>query len=91
MGNGMKTNDPEMISQVKSSQCWRKEVARLVRKPIMGHLLGLMERKYRSPEWSDALARFPDELAIGRMSRIMCWYSMRQAAGMGNVQRDFTG
>ena len=86
IGNGIATNDPAIISQIKSSQCWRKEVARLVKKPIMGHLLGLMSPKYRTQEWNDALARYPDELSVGRMSRIMCWYSILQAAGIRNVQ-----
>jgi hypothetical protein len=88
IGNGMMTNDPDLVSQVKSSQCWRTEVARLIRKPIMGHVLGLMDPKYRTQEWNDALERFPDEMAIGRMSRIMCWYSILQGAGIRKVQRN---
>lgn len=86
IGYVIRTNDPEIISQVKSSQCWRKEVVRLVRKPIMGHLLGLMEPKYGTKDWNNALARYPDKLAIGRMSRIMCWYSILQAAGIRSLQ-----
>lgn len=86
IGKGMMINEPHLVSQVKSSQCWRTGVARLVRKPIMGHILGIMEPKYRTQEWNDALERFPDEFAIGRMSRIMCWYSLLQAAGIRKVQ-----
>lgn len=86
IANKMVINDRDLVSQVKSSQCWRTEVARLIRKPIMGHILGLMDPKYRTQEWNDALARFPDEMAIGRMSRIMCWYSMLQAASIRKVQ-----
>ena len=75
-----------MVSQIKSSQCWRTEVVRLVREPIMGHIFSLMDPKYQTQEWNAALGRFPDKLAIGRMSRIMCWYSMLQAAGIRKVQ-----
>ena len=85
--NAMMSNDPDLVSQVKSSQCWRTEVARLVKRPIMGHMLGLVaDRKYHTQEWNDALERFPDEMAFGRTSRIMCWYSLLQAAGKRKVQ-----
>lgn len=85
--NAMMSNDPDMVSQVKSSQCWRTEVARLAKKPIMGHMLGLVaDLKYHTQEWNDALERFPDEMAFGRTSRIMCWYSLLQAAGKRKVE-----
>lgn len=86
IGKRTMINDSHMISQIKSSQCWRNELARLVREPIMGHIYPLMKRKYQTQEWNAALGRFPDELAIGRISRIMCWYSMLQAAGIRQVQ-----
>ena len=86
IANGMMINEPVLVSQVKSSRCWRTEIAQLIRKPIMGHILGLMDSNYRTQEWNDALARFPDEMAIGRMSRIMCWYSLLQAANKRPVQ-----
>jgi hypothetical protein len=45
-----------------------------------------MDPKYKTQEWNTALGRYPDKFAIGRMSRIMCWYSILQAAGIRNVQ-----
>jgi len=87
IGKRILINDPHIVSQIKSSQCWRKEVARWIREPIMGHMYALLkDPKYRTQEWHDALGRFPDELAIGRISRIMCWYSMLQVAGVRKVQ-----
>jgi len=86
IGKRIMINDSHMVSQIKSSQCWRKEVARWVREPIMGHIYALMKPKYQTQEWNDALGRFPDKLAIGRTSRIMCWYSLLQAAGKRKVQ-----
>jgi len=85
--NAMMENHPVIVCQVKSSQCWRTEVARLVKEPIMGHILGLVgDRKYHTQEWNDALERFPDEMAFGRTSRILCWYSLAQAAGKRKVE-----
>jgi len=86
IGKHIKINDPDIISQIKSSKCWRTEIVRLVREPIMAHIYALMDPKYQTQEWNTALGRYPDKFAIGRMSRIMCWYSILQAAGIRNVQ-----
>ncbi|MCG8451136.1 MAG: hypothetical protein MI725_16330 [Pirellulales bacterium] len=87
IGQALDCCEPELISRIKSAQDWRTAAAELIRKPILGHALGLIsDRKYMTPEWVHALERFPDEMAFGRISRIMCWYSMLQAGGARPVQ-----
>jgi len=86
IGSNIQMNNPKYISQLKSSQCWRTDIVRIVRDPIMGHVLALMNPKYRTQEWNTTLGRFPDIYSIGRMSRIMCWYSLLQASGVRKVQ-----
>ena len=86
IGRNIRTNNPAYISLLKSSQCWREDIVRLVREPIMGHIYALMKPEYQTQEWNTALGRYPDIYSIGRMSRIMCWYSLLQAAGIRKVQ-----
>jgi hypothetical protein len=87
IGESIKINDPKIISQIKSSKCWRTEIIRLVREPIMGHIYAaFIDPNYHTKEWNAALECYPDKFAIGRISRIMCWYSILQAAGIRNVQ-----
>ena len=52
----------------------------------MGHVFGLMDLRYQTQEWNNALGRYPDIYSIGRMSRIMCWYSLLQVAEIRKVQ-----
>jgi hypothetical protein len=87
IGKRILINNSHIISDIKSSQCWRKCLAKWIRDPIMGHIHALLkDPKYRTQEWHDALGCFPDKFSVGRTSRIMCWYSMLQAAGIRKVQ-----
>jgi hypothetical protein len=86
IARNIRQNNPGHVSLLKSSQCWRADIIRLVRKPILGHVYALMDPKYRTQEWNKILERYPDIYSIGRMSRIMCWYSLLQAAGIRKVQ-----
>lgn len=88
IGENIKINDPDIVSQINSSKCWRTEIVRMVRKPIMGHIYALMDPKYQTQQWNSALEHYPDKFAIGRISRIMCWYSILQAAGIRDLQNN---
>lgn len=58
----------------------------LIREPVWGGIWPrkfrkIKNRDYRSERWVKALEQFPDTLAFGRMSRILCWYGLTYAAG----------
>ena len=52
-----------------------------VREPFCGTFWTPNQAPYNSPDWIKELRRWPSTLAVGRMSRIACWYGQKLAMG----------